>query len=285
MNGNDTYLDVNNSHLRVTSGNVHASSFNLDQISIVTTSNTASTINFLNDTKGFTSRSNIEVGTANLFVDTTTSNIGIGTNAPAYTLDVHGSANVGALTVTSLSGVTVAPSGTLATPRAIGGVNFDGSADITPTTFAGATFSGNVAMTGTGALTLPTGSTAQQPSTLATGMLRYNTETEFMEVYKGSAWEPITSPPTITSISPTTTIITGTEDVRTAAYQTEILHPTPTAGDEFGNSVSLSSDGTYLIVGSNFDDPGGAQTGSVQVYIRSGTSWAWQAELVHPKGL
>ena len=103
MNGNDTYLDVNNAHLRVTSGNVHASSFNLDQISIVTTSNTGSTINFLNDTKGFTSRSNIEVGTANLFVDTTTSNVGVGTNEPAYTLDVHGSANVGAITSTAIN--------------------------------------------------------------------------------------------------------------------------------------------------------------------------------------
>ena len=103
MNGNDTYLDVNNSHLRVTSGNVHASGFNLDQITIVTTSNTGSTINFLNDTKGFTSRSNIEVGTANLFVDTTTSNVGVGTNAPAYTLDVHGSANVGAITSTAIN--------------------------------------------------------------------------------------------------------------------------------------------------------------------------------------
>ena len=103
MNGNDTYLDVNNAHLRVTSGNVHASGFNLDQISIVTTSNTGSTINFLNDTKGFMSRSNIEVGTANLFVDTTTSRVGIGTNAPAYTLDVHGSANVGAITSTDIN--------------------------------------------------------------------------------------------------------------------------------------------------------------------------------------
>ena len=71
--------------------------------------------------------SNLEIGTANLYVDTETtrvgvgtktpqatlhvegnvyasSNIGIGTNTPQYFLDVHGTANVGALTTTSVSG-------------------------------------------------------------------------------------------------------------------------------------------------------------------------------------
>jgi hypothetical protein len=37
---------------------------------------------------------NVEVGTANLFVDTSTSNIGIGTNTPAHTLDVIGDINL-----------------------------------------------------------------------------------------------------------------------------------------------------------------------------------------------
>jgi methyl-accepting chemotaxis protein len=49
-------------------------------------------------------RSNVEIGTANLFVDTTTSNVGIGTSTPGYTLDVHGNANVGTLTATTIAG-------------------------------------------------------------------------------------------------------------------------------------------------------------------------------------
>ena len=114
MNGNDRFLNINDAHLRVTGGNVHASSFNLDQISITTTSTTASTIDFLNETTAFTARSNIEVGTANLFVNTETSNVGIGTDAPEYTLDVHGTANVSVLTASSNVGVgTFSPEYTL----------------------------------------------------------------------------------------------------------------------------------------------------------------------------
>jgi len=245
MNGNDTFLDVNDAHLRVTSGNVYASAFNLDQIDIVMSSNTTSTVNFNNPTKAFNAASNIEVGTANLFVDTTTTRVGVGTASPATTLDVAGDLNVsGNLTIigttTTLDAdhlrvkdpiielgkdnpgtgdlglVMTRPSGssnvamifdeltdtleigytqsnasdstitmqsaateplsvnvngtisgngsgltdlnatnittgtldrnttgsaaTLTTPRSIGGVNFDGSADIVPTTFGAATF-------------------------------------------------------------------------------------------------------------------------------------------------
>jgi hypothetical protein len=46
---------------------------------------------------------NVQVGTANLFVDTLTGRVGVGTTEPEYDLDVHGSANVGALSVTSVT--------------------------------------------------------------------------------------------------------------------------------------------------------------------------------------
>ena len=75
MNGSDTYLDVNNSHLRVTSGNVHANGFNIDQISIVASANTATTVNFNNDTKAFNAVSNIEIGTAPQFLKFPVSNL------------------------------------------------------------------------------------------------------------------------------------------------------------------------------------------------------------------
>ena len=59
--------------------------------------------------------------------------VGVGVTSPAYKLDVHGSANVGALTATTISGPVSGNASTataLATARTIGGVSFDGTANI-----------------------------------------------------------------------------------------------------------------------------------------------------------
>ncbi len=66
------------------------------------------------------------------------------------------------------------------------------------------------------------------------------------------------------------------------AWQAELLHPSPASYDYFGRSVSISGDGLYALVGVYADDTGGSDAGSAQVFKRNGTSWAWQAELVHP---
>src|SRR6056300_1728833 len=131
-------------------------------------------------------RSNVEVGTANLFVDTTTSRVGIGTTAPGYTLDVHGSSNVGALTATSISGPLSGNADTataLETARTIGGVSFDGTTNInlpgvnttgnqdttgnadTATALETARTINGVSFNGTGNITI----TANTPNTLTRG--------------------------------------------------------------------------------------------------------------------
>ncbi len=118
----------------VTLGAVHvAPVYDLEVVTNL--GNTVSkTVQFTNDTTGFVSTANIEIGTNNLFVDTTTGEVTVGnklnvtdahasnltvasalyanaetgrvgvhtTNPGNFALDVHGSANVGALTANSL---------------------------------------------------------------------------------------------------------------------------------------------------------------------------------------
>jgi len=49
----------------------------------------------------------------------------------------------------------------------------------------------NLTFTGTGAITLPTGSTAQQPGTPVNGMIRYNSTAQYFEGYTNGAWNQI----------------------------------------------------------------------------------------------
>ncbi|MGZ0214372.1 MAG: beta strand repeat-containing protein, partial [Actinomycetales bacterium] len=56
-------------------------------------STTSETIYLTNPTTGLVVHSNLEVGTANLFVDATTGRIGAGTTTPGYNLDVNGDIN------------------------------------------------------------------------------------------------------------------------------------------------------------------------------------------------
>ncbi len=57
--------------------------------------------------------------------------------------------------------------------------------------------------TSTGAIDVPSGTTAQRPSSPSTGMIRYNTTIGALEQYTTDGWVGIEPPPLVSSISPT----------------------------------------------------------------------------------
>jgi hypothetical protein len=62
----------------------------------------------------------------------------------------------------------------------------------------------------------------------------------------------------------------------------KLTAPDGAASDLFGNSVSLSGD--TALVGANFDDDNGVDSGSAHVFVRSGTVWTHQAKLLASDG-
>ena len=62
--------------------------------------------------------------------------------------------------------------------------------------------------------------------------------------------------------------------------ETKLTASDAESGDRYGKSVSISSDGSYAIVGAYLEDTGtGTQLGAAYIYIRSGSSWTQQAKI------
>lgn len=75
----------------------------------------------------------------------------------------------------------------------------------------------NLGFSGSEGLTLPSGTTAERPGSPASGVFRFNTTTDIMEYYDGTAWQQLGNAPGVSSISPSTEtdananiVITGT---------------------------------------------------------------------------
>ncbi len=51
------------------------------------------------------------------------------------------------------------------------------------------------------------------------------------------------------------------------------------AGDLFGTSVAISSDGTYAIVGAYNEDTGAGNAGAAYIFTRSGSTWTQQQKI------
>jgi len=68
----------------------------------------------------------------------------------------------------------------------------------------------------------------------------------------------------------------------TWSQQAKITHPDPDVWNGFGFSVSI--DGDYAIIGVQYDDDNGQDSGSAYIYKRSGTSWSVQWKLIASDG-
>ena len=143
--------------------------------------------------------------------------------------------------------------------------------------------SSDLTVSGTGALTVPAGTTDDRPATAANGMIRYNSTTGFMEAYSAVGWAPIAQPPTVTGISPLTTLASGGQVAGYGNGVTEMPQPPNAAdGDKLGYSVSVSGNGMYALGGAAYDAT--PNKGALHIYVRNASTNAWthQQELTIP---
>ena len=87
----------------------------------------------------------------------------------------------------ALMGNGVATNSATATGTLLSSLSVSGNMDVTGTF----TVSDNILMTGTGAIDIASGTTAQRPGSPSAGMFRFNSQTTEFEGYDGSAWGEI----------------------------------------------------------------------------------------------
>ena len=133
---------------------------------------------------------------------------------PAITVDAKGritSASTSSIDSTAItngtSNVSVAASGDITASRA-------GTTRLTVNS-TGAEVVGDLEVSGTGYVGLPSGTTAQRPSSPSTGYFRYNSTLGSPEFYNGSNWIATNLIPSVSSV--TGTIFAGTSSTLTVA--------------------------------------------------------------------
>lgn len=117
----------------------------------------------------------------------------------------------------------------------------------------------NIAFSGSEGVTLPSGTTAERPSSPADGVFRFNTTTDVMEYYDGDAWQTLGNAPGVTSISPTTETdananitITGTNFKTGATVQfigdDGTIYNSPSVTVNSTTTITAQTPGTALTV-------------------------------------
>jgi hypothetical protein len=181
--------------------------------------------------------SNLEVGQANLFVDTQTSRVGVGTATPQANFHVEGNAYVS-------SNLEVASNLTVSNINFTGTFNQNGE----PFTASPWTTSGN-------------------DLTYTTGNVAIGTTDTTVKLTVGGPLR-LTDGSVNTDMSVT--------DSSGFFEQQKIQASDIDSEDYFGNSVSVSGDGNTVIVGAPREDNGGSGAGAAYIFTRSGSGWLEQ---------
>ena len=151
-----------------------------------------------------------------IYFDVNTNRVGIRTSSPGSDLEVVGVLEVGSVTIDSAGNIDAGGVNIndLAEPVAntdaatkfyvdsrTGNVTSIGNLEISNTTISTSLAVGNITLAPTGnseviidtvsGLVLPVGTTAQRPSPAAQGTVRFNSDSDRIEIYDGSGWEDV----------------------------------------------------------------------------------------------
>jgi hypothetical protein len=160
-------------------------------------------------------------------------------NIQAGNIQVFGEANINSLTVTgnvstdlnvtgNIAGNNISSVGLTSTANLIASNTSNlGNISVSNNTLTTINANGNiyldpigtgtVLIVGTGGFVIPVGNTAQRPGTPDTGTVRYNSETENVEIYDGTEWDKVTSDVTNQVIVPDGSSLVYTLDKATTA--------------------------------------------------------------------
>lgn len=113
------------------------------------------------------------------------------------------------------------------------------------TTLSVPTVTSNTVFSSTGAIKLPSGTTAQEPGTPTAGMIRYNSDTNSFEGYNGVVWGSLGgSNSTATGFWQNIQVITGAQAIQ-SGYNASSVGPITIGA---GGSVAVPSGSTWLVL-------------------------------------
>lgn len=205
-----------------------------------------------------------------IYFDVNTNRVGIRTATPGSDLEVVGVLEVGSVTIDSAGNIDAGGVNIndLAEPVAntdaatkfyvdsqTGNLTSIGNLSISNTTITTSLATGNITLAPTGnsdviidtvsGLVLPVGDTAQRPSPAQTGTVRFNTDSDRVEIYDGTGWEDVVANVTnqVLNGDGSTAVFTLDRDTTTAAALVMIngvVQLPVTAYSVAGNQITFS---------------------------------------------